>query len=296
MRNGASLARTPIMRRCATALLCLALLACRNVPDPATRGASALALAQAQGWSARRVQAGAFDLLALGPAPDAASVPAPASSANVLTIYIEGDGLAWLSPDMPSDDPTPLNPVALKLALAQPSGRAVWLARPCQYPAPNAPICARRYWTNARYAPDVIAAMDAAVTQLKTTYGAAQLQLVGYSGGGAVATLVAARRHDVSRLITLAANLDTARWTQLLGLSPLDGSLNPADAAPALPFTVQWHYAGADDAVVPPAVAQSYADHYPVAQRPHVTVVPGFDHDCCWVRDWPRLWATLPQR
>jgi hypothetical protein len=45
-----------------------------------------------------------------------------------------------------------------------------------------------------------------------------------------VASLVAARRHDVVRLVTVAGNLDHLAWTTLHGVSPLTGSLNPADA------------------------------------------------------------------
>ncbi|GAB7128667.1 alpha/beta hydrolase [Silvimonas sp. JCM 19000] len=278
-------------RRWLCVLLSLLMLACRSVPDPTTRCASALALAQAQGWRAQHLHAGAFDLLTLGPLPTAAASPNVADSAS-LTIYLEGDGLAWLAPDVPSDDPTPLNPLALRLALAQPQGRAVWLARPCQYASAASAGCPRRYWTDARYAPEVIAATDLAISQLKTLYAATQIELVGYSGGGAVAALVAARRNDVTRLVTVAANLDIARWAQLLGLSPLHDSLNPADFAAHLQTTPQWLYVGADDAVVPAAVAESYAARFPVGQRPVISVQAGFDHDCCWVQSWPRLWAA----
>jgi hypothetical protein len=45
--------------------------------------------------------------------------------------YQSGDGLAWLSSDVPSSDPTPLDPLALRLALAKPARNAAYLARPC---------------------------------------------------------------------------------------------------------------------------------------------------------------------
>ena len=99
-------------------------------------------------------------------------------------------------------DPTPVNPLALQLALRDPSGAAVYLARPCQFvAAPDKRECARAYWTEQRFSPAVIAASLEAISQLKQRYGAQRLVLVGYSGGGAVASLVAAQRGDVAHRI-----------------------------------------------------------------------------------------------
>ena len=50
-----------------------------------------------------------------------------------LTIYIEGDGQAWLTRTQPSLNPTPRNPLALRLAALDKSENVVYLARPCQY-------------------------------------------------------------------------------------------------------------------------------------------------------------------
>ena len=50
-----------------------------------------------------------------------------------VTIYIEGDGFAWVSRRQPSTNPTPVNPLALRLAATDPSPAVAYLARPCQY-------------------------------------------------------------------------------------------------------------------------------------------------------------------
>jgi hypothetical protein len=50
----------------------------------------------------------------------------------MLTVYIEGDGFAWLSRSQASYDPSPLNPVGLELALRHPLGESAYLARTCQ--------------------------------------------------------------------------------------------------------------------------------------------------------------------
>ena len=85
---------------------------------------------------------------------------------DVLRVYIEGDGHAWQSRTRPSADPTPHNPVGLRLALADPSpAPLLYLARPCQYARGEVlRHCATRYWTSARLSEEVISSLDAAVS------------------------------------------------------------------------------------------------------------------------------------
>jgi hypothetical protein len=52
-----------------------------------------------------------------------------------------------------------------------------------------------------------------------------------------VAALVAARRTDVDRLVTVAGNLDPTAWAVYQHIQPLTGSLNPADEVDALSRT-----------------------------------------------------------
>lgn len=269
------------MRTVFISLLAGALLtSCASI-DPAQRSAQARQMAGQAGWRRLDLPAGLFTLTAF--------VPARATSPT-LTIYLEGDGYAWRSPHIASDDPTPLTPLSLQLALKHPNQAAAYLARPCQFQLPTAAsVCSSAFWTDLRYAPVVIDATSQAIDQLKARVGAHSLTLVGYSGGGAVAALVAARRTDVTRLVTLASNLDTAEWVRLQQLRPMAGSLNPADAWHSLLHVTQHHYAGAADAVVPPAVQQSFASRFPPGARPMVTVLPGVDHQCCWLTRWPAL-------
>lgn len=238
-------------------------------------------LADAHGWQASVLAGGSFEL--------AAWLPRDIVPADELTIYIEGDGLAWLTPDTPSADPTPRAPLALQLALTQPDGNAAYLARPCQYV--GSARCEQRYWTNARFAPDVIAASDQAVDALKAHFAARRLILVGYSGGGTVAALLAARRHDVVRLVTVAGNLDVYAWTSLHKITPLAESLDPADFRTELARIPQRHLVGSDDRVVPPPLVTTFAAGMPDAR---VIVIPGYDHHCCWAEHWPKLWREIP--
>ncbi len=263
-------------------LLCLcALAACANL-DPRERRDRADTLAAAHGWHTLRLPTDSFVL--------AAYVPESFATVDVLTVYIEGDGLAWLSRSQASDDPTPIKPVGLELALRQPHGAAAYLARPCQFvQQQDARNCRQAYWTDLRFAPEVIEASDQAINLLKLRFGANRLVLVGYSGGGAVAALVAARRNDVVRLITVAGNLDHRAWTDLHHIPPLDGSLNPADEWRTLVNVPQWHFVGERDEVVSRAVVDAYASRFPYDRRPQVIPVADFDHACCWVEHWPDL-------
>ncbi len=179
--------------------------------------ARASRLAAERGWRARAFDAPPFTLYG--------QVKPLAGAAPVVTVYIEGDGAPWRDLFSPPADPTPRDPVALRLALEDPAPAVVYLARPCQYVARMAPPAARhcdpRYWTGARFAPEAVAAVNAAIDRAKRESGAARIRLVGYSGGGVIAALLAERRDDIELLVTVAAPLDVAGWIRLaLSRSP----------------------------------------------------------------------------
>jgi pimeloyl-ACP methyl ester carboxylesterase len=265
-----------VKRRLAV-LLCLAVAACTSLSD---RQALAPRLTHEAGWS--------FETLTGGPFAMAAAI-APLKASPTLVVYLEGDGLAYVDPSRPAHDPTPRDPIALRLALAHPdrSVNVAWLGRPCQYG--TSPRCQAAYWTDRRYAPEIVDSVSAAIDQLKARSHAANLTLVGYSGGGAIAALLAARRGDVARLVTVVADLDLAYWTARQKLTPLAGSLDPADFAPALAAVPQVHFTGGKDQVVGTEVARAYLAQLPASAPARLIEVPGFTHACCWVRDWPRL-------
>lgn len=204
-----------------------------------------------------------------------------------LVVYIEGDGHAYEDRRTPSSDPTPHNPMGLRLALQDPAACLLYLGRPCQYLRDEP--CSMRYWTVDRYAPVVVDAMNQALEQAKEQTGAKQLYLAGYSGGGSMAVLLAARRQDVAGIATIAGNLDHALWTSLHEVSPLRGSLNPADEAKRLRNMPQVHFAGENDCIVPPQIAESYMQQLGSSKNARLVLVEDTDHDCCW----PGIWAEL---
>ena len=207
-----------------------------------------------------------------------------------LAVYIEGDGRKWPSPDRPPADPTPRESLVMELAVRHPSNPVLYIARPCQFlDAHQLAACHPSYWTDRRYAPEVVAAISKAIDRVRTEVRAHDVELIGFSGGATIAALLAARRRDVARLITIAGNLDVGAWVKDGGLTPLSGSLDPADYATALRGLDQTHFVGEDDKVVPPLVQKSFMAKLGTASKARLVSVPDFDHHCCWVGEWPRL-------
>ena len=243
------------------------------------RTAHATILAKTVHWQPFTIQTANFTFKAYGPPP---------KHSPTLTIYIEGDGLAWLSADTPSANPTPINPIGLEMAIRDKKHKhVVYLARACQFVPPSEwRTCHLAHWTSARFSPAIVAATHQAIDTLKIRYRAQKLILIGYSGGGAIATLVAAKRADVICLITIAGILDTVAWAHVKNLTPLYDSLNPADAWESLANTPQTHWVGGIDKVVPKEIAFSYASRFPFTKKPDIKIVPTFDHNCCWTTSW----------
>ncbi len=260
------------------------LAACASVPGVAERTESARLLAEGAGML---------------PITLATALPLPLKgfarlqeAHAALVVYIEGDGRAWINRQTPSSDPTPINPVALKLAVLDGAANVVYLGRPGQYleAMPNLTVD-RRYWLSARFAPEVVAAYVAAVRELAGSVDATAIELVGFSGGGAIAALVAARLQQQSpglplSLRTVAGNLDTAAWTHLRKISPLEGSLNPADEAATLRDIPQIHLLGLQDRQVPRAVFEAYAAKLGSRRCLRVVEVNAAAHAGPWEEAW----------
>lgn len=244
-------------------------------------------LAAAKRWSMRTVYSAPLSVTVFAPQ----IVNLSSTRKTVLIVFLEGDGYAWAASNLPSEDPTPKRPVGLELALEHPGFPVVYLARPCQFRMDS--LCSSRYWTSDRYSADVIQSSSSALDILKMDFGAEQLVLVGYSGGGVVAAELAAMRDDVIFLVTVAGNLDHAAWTRLHQVSPLSGSANPADAWQRLLGVKQVHLVGSADRIVPYSIVRSYGDRFPQGKAPKIMLIEGFDHQCCWVEHWTTLWENI---
>jgi hypothetical protein len=211
-----------------------------------------------------------------------------------LHLYIEGDGLAWYSVNEPSLDPTPRDPMGLKLAVEDSGANVVYLSRPCQFtPSSLNPECGIQWWTGKRFSPAVVESMNEAVSQLKARTPGQNIDLVGYSGGGAIAILVAARRSDIASIRTVAGNLDDEFVNHLHSVASMPESLDAIDYASQVAAIPQIHFSGEDDVVVPTQVAQRFltAEKSSCAR---VVVVSGLGHSGDWGSRWPTLLADVP--
>jgi hypothetical protein len=108
-------------------------------------------LAQSAGLQKTTLSAGGFVLTAYSRIGD---VDQP------VNVYIEGDGLAWLSRYQLSVDPTPRVATGLALAVLDPAKNVVYLARPCQFNDFDLTPCDSAYWSNKRFSQEVIDAMN----------------------------------------------------------------------------------------------------------------------------------------
>ena len=211
-----------------------------------------------------------------------------------VTIYIEGDGKAFINRGRVSNNPTPDNPLGLKLALVDNSNNVIYLARPCQFvKLSQESRCLPVYWTVKRAAPEIIEAMDRAINNLKMTYGFDHIRLVGYSGGATVAAVLAATRSDITDLRTVAGNLDIDRFVRVHDVTPLTGSVNPTAYAAKLVSIPQLHFLGANDSVITPDIFIGYTSALkqagPSVSCLSLKTVTGMSHNGSWEAIWPDL-------
>lgn len=208
---------------------------------------------------------------------------------DTLFVFFDGDGSPWVNNGTrAAQDPTPRVTLALHLAVHS-DASVLYLCRPC-YCGATGEACSAELWTSRRYSPEVVDSMAAALNAFLATHHFSEVALIGYSGGGVLSVLVAPRVPSVRFVVTAAANLDIAAWTGYHGYLPLDGSLNPADE-PALPPRVQeWHLVGGQDRNTPPGLNDRYWGRVRADQ---VWTYPQFDHVCCWVEQWPQIFARL---
>jgi len=217
------------------------------------------------------------------------SKASPAAERSVLHVYLEGDGTPWLRKQLAASDPTPRNPLMLEF-MALDTMPSLYLGRPCYHGLSPAPACTPELWTNRRYSEAVVASMTAALNHLSAGYQS--LVLLGYSGGGTLAMLIAERLPKTAAVITIAANLDTMRWAALHAQPPLTGSLNPASRMPLPPHIRQVHFSGGDDDNVPPSLIRDALAHQVGAT---FNVIEKMGHRCCWRESWPAILKTLPE-
>lgn len=213
---------------------------------------------------------------------------------DTINIYIEGDGRVRRSRTSVTDDPTPKNALALQLATLDPTPSVVYIARPCQFsPDDLITVCDSKYWQQARYSTTVVNAIDQAINQIKTQSSAKKINLIGYSGGGTIAVLIAAKRNDIASIRTVAGNLDLLAMEKYHRSSPLNESLDPLDVAQQIKHIPQLHFVGKKDKVVPNQVAQNFCRAANMDKN-QIVILENADHKTGWIENWPHLLRLQP--
>lgn len=215
----------------------------------------------------------------------------PAAENSDLHVYLDGDGSPWVDGQTVAFDPTSKNALILRLIALDPAP-SLLLGRPCYLGLARDRGCGPYLWTQGRYSPQVVASLAAALADQVRLRAPRELILIGFSGGGTLAMLVAARTPEVRGVVTLGANLDLDRWAESHGYSPLLGSLNPASLPPLEPTVRQMHVVGALDQCVDPRIVAAVAAGQPNAE---LVVLDGCDHWSCWEAQWPAILKRLPR-
>ncbi len=204
--------------------------------------------------------------------------PGKQTSQKQLHVYLDGDGSPWKS------DPTSRNPLILAL-MGQDPLPSILLGRPCYHELTASSLCNETFWTSKRYSAEVVESMATALKNWLQKYPARKVTLIGYSGGGTLAVLIADKIPAVQTVLTFAANLDVENWAQGFGYQALTESLNPMKQKKLPERIRQIHLAGADDDVVPASIVKSYAEQ----QHAEYQLFPEFDHQCCWEEIWQKI-------
>ncbi len=208
-------------------------------------------------------------------------------------IYLEGDGQAFKGRYTISDDPTPRKIMMLELATMDTRRNIVYLARPCQYtPMDLNNGCNQTYWTDKRMSEDSVHALNEAIKKIA---GKEPVDLIGFSGGGGIAVLIAARNPQIRSITTIAGNLDHIAFNKFHRVRPMVGSLNPIDYAKKIAHIPQLHISGGQDKVVPAFIADDFikaSGHSNCIQR---EILSNATHTKNWNKDWMYVLA-IPVR
>lgn len=219
---------------------------------------------------------------------------------KAFVFYIEGDGpTSRRMPGgyrKPTKNPTPSKLITLQLAYLderESIPNVVYLAQPCQYTSFTVnKLCGTEYWTRKKMAPEVVESLNDVINSIA---GDSPVHLIGYSGGGGLAILIAAHNPNVKSIITIAGMLDRTQFNKYHKLtSDADYSLDPLNYVSAVSKIPQMHLSGARDDIIPPFIATAFVEASNsecVKQK----IISKAKHDGDeWVKIWLGFISQLP--
>ena len=163
-------------------------------------------------------------------------------------IYIEGDGVSWIDRNTISSNPTPIDPLAFRLAKNDTNDNVVYIARPCQY-IEGSNCNNRDIWTVSQYSEPVLSSYKGIIDNFNQFE---EIHIVGYSGGAGIAMYLGSINNPkIKSIRTVAGNINHNRLSQLINISPLNKSVNFYKIEEKVTKIPQIHYVGKKDSVIP---------------------------------------------
>lgn len=274
------------LRAACFVLFCILLQGCASPSDKLDL------FAFERGFERSTLRVKGFELLVYKNAAPFVTGGISSDSALAMHIYLEGDGSPWRYRTVIMPDPTPRNPLMLRL-MALDEQPSVYIGRPCYNGTSRDSGCDNKLWTSGRYSSQVVDSMAAAIGVLIERYRPDEIRLFGHSGGGALALLLARQIPLVTHVVTIAGNLDTDAWTEHHGYTPLYSSINPAKQPRLRSEVKQWHLLGGRDAVIPAQIIKPFVASQPAASG---FLYSGYDHGCCWINLWPTVLQAVDSK
>ncbi|MEM7070327.1 MAG: hypothetical protein AAF403_01035 [Pseudomonadota bacterium] len=251
-----------------------------NVLEPAERYTQTDNLLKNNGFESIILSAEVFDVAAWANIKNAH---------QPISIFIEGDGFAYYSRHHISDDPTPTNAIAAKIAVNDLSDNRIYLARPCQYiinHGSNSTHCRPSIWTRDRFSKNMLILYHDLLDELAERYNnKSGFHIVGYSGGGVFATLLGMFRDDVIDATAIASPLDIKAFIRYHRLSRLY-AVNPFDYKKRLYNTNLTLYLGSDDQIINKDVLEDFLDDMAGRKNFKLIEIENFEHE----DDWHHIW------
>lgn len=237
-----------------------------------------------------RIESNGFELTAYS--TNSPLISKKTNKEHILHVYLGGDGQPWIQRNYISKDPTSRKATVLHL-MNQDNEHSLYLGRPCYHlddrkiSETNHQQCQGNHlWTSHRYSETIVSAMEKAISEYQKTHNSPNVTLIGFSGGGTIATLLANRLKNIDVLVTINANLNIDAWTQHHGYSPLFGSINPYTQA-VLPTKIHKHHLiGMQDRNV---LSEHWLDRFQSQSNTTIHRFDEFGHRCCWKNIWPNV-------
>ena len=225
--------------------------------------------------------------------------------------YVEGDGQAWRSRYCLSENPTPRDPLTLRLSIIDHNPNVIYIARPCQYtPLSLDQNCQNIYWSKARYSKAVVDSINEVLDNFKNIIikkyhnnkkfdkNLLKIHLIGYSGGATIVELIAIQRKDLLSIRTIAGNLDHDAVSDFHQTTKLSDSLNPINFINKINHIPQLHYLGKKDQIIPENIVKNFNDTVnnsnPLKHCSNYQIIEKFDHYHGWEKFWKQAVNIIP--